>query len=140
MRILIFHGYLLRGTGSNIYNAELVRALARLGHEVHLFCQDPDWEAPEGVTVHVPDIGRVLPVYVADSYDGFDAKVYPDLTDAELEHYIEANVEAVRAAPVPDAALVGFSCIIASWFCATHCASARRFSRSALLVDCPSAR
>ena len=105
MRILIFHGYLLRGTGSNIYNAELVRALARLGHEVHLFCQDPDWEAPEGVTVHVPDIGRVLPVYVADSYDGFDAKVYPDLTDAELEHYIEANVEAVRAAPVPDAAL-----------------------------------
>ena len=24
MRILIFHGYLLRGTGSNIYNASLV--------------------------------------------------------------------------------------------------------------------
>ena len=42
MRILIFHGYLLRGTGSNIYNANLVRALAALGHEVHLFCQDPD--------------------------------------------------------------------------------------------------
>ena len=40
MRILIFHGYLLRGTGSNIYNANLVRALAALGHEVHLLCQD----------------------------------------------------------------------------------------------------
>jgi hypothetical protein len=25
MRILIFHGYLLRGTGSNIYNANLER-------------------------------------------------------------------------------------------------------------------
>ena len=25
MRILIFHGYLLRGTGSNIYNTELAR-------------------------------------------------------------------------------------------------------------------
>ena len=25
MRILIFHGYLLHGTGSNIYNANLVR-------------------------------------------------------------------------------------------------------------------
>ena len=36
MRILIFHGYLLRGTGSNIYNASLVRALARMGHEVDL--------------------------------------------------------------------------------------------------------
>jgi glycosyltransferase involved in cell wall biosynthesis len=110
VRILIFHSYLLRGTGSNIYNANLVRALAALGHEVHLFCQDPDWEAPEvsppgSVTVHVPDIGRVLPVYVADTYEGFDAKPYPDLTDEELDRYIAANVEAVRAAPTPDVAL-----------------------------------
>jgi hypothetical protein len=73
MRILVFHGYLLRGTGSNIYNANLVRALARLGHEVHLFCQDRRAEVPEGVTVHLPDIGNVLPVYVADRYEGFDA-------------------------------------------------------------------
>jgi glycosyltransferase involved in cell wall biosynthesis len=105
MRILIFHSYLLRGTGSNIYNANLVRTLARLGHEVHLFCQDPDWDPPEGVTVHIPDIGRILPVYVADTYDGFDAKTYPELTDAELEHYLAVNVEAVRAAPAPDLAL-----------------------------------
>jgi glycosyltransferase involved in cell wall biosynthesis len=105
MRILIFHGYLLRGTGSNIYNANLVRTLAALGHEVHLLCQDRQWEPPEGVTVHVPDIGRVLPLYVADEYEGFDAKPFPELTDAELEHYIEANVEAVRAVPTPDVAL-----------------------------------
>jgi glycosyltransferase involved in cell wall biosynthesis len=105
MRILIFHGYLLRGTGSNIYNANLARALARLGHEVDLLCQDTDWEPPEGVTIHNPDIGRVLPVYVADEYEGFDAKPFPELTDAELEHYIAANVEAVKAAPEPDVAL-----------------------------------
>jgi glycosyltransferase involved in cell wall biosynthesis len=105
MRILIFHSYLLRGTGSNIYNANLVRTLAALGHEVHLFCQDPDWDPPDGVTVHIPDIGRVLPVYVADEYEGFDAKPYPELTDAELEHYLAVNVEAVRAAPLPDVAL-----------------------------------
>jgi glycosyltransferase involved in cell wall biosynthesis len=105
MRILIFHGYLLRGTGSNIYNANLVRTLAQLGHEVHLLCQDRDYEPPEGVTVHIPDIGRVLPVYVADEYEGFDAKPFPELTDAELEHYIGANVEAVRAVPKPDLAL-----------------------------------
>jgi hypothetical protein len=36
------------------------------------------------VTVHNPDIGRILPVYVADRYDGFEAKPYPDLTDAEM--------------------------------------------------------
>ena len=110
MRVLIFHGYLLRGTGSNIYNANLARTLAELGHEVHLLCQDPHWDPPEvsgsgSVTVHIPDIGRVLPVYVADEYEGFDAKPYPELTDAELEHYIAANVEAVRAVPTPDVAL-----------------------------------
>jgi glycosyltransferase involved in cell wall biosynthesis len=115
MRLLIFHGYLLRGTGSNIYNANLVRTLAALGHEVHLLCQDRDYEPPEvsplgssppgSVTVHLPDIGRVLPVYVADEYEGFDAKPFEQLTDAELEHYIEANVEAVRAVPTPDLAL-----------------------------------
>ncbi|HEV2875168.1 MAG TPA: glycosyltransferase family 4 protein [Thermoleophilaceae bacterium] len=105
MKVLIAHGYLLRGTGSNIYNANLARTLARLGHEVHLLCQDRDWDAPEGVTVQNPDIGRVLPVYVADSYEGFDAKPYPDLTDAELDHYIQANVSAVRAVPTCDVAL-----------------------------------
>src|SRR5918997_704071 len=105
MRILMFHGYLLRGTGSNIYNSNLARTLASLGHEVQLLCQDRDWDPPEGVTVHNPDIGRVLPVYLADESEGFDAKPYPDLTDAELEHYIAANVEAVRDVPKPDVAL-----------------------------------
>src|SRR3954470_19721281 len=105
MRILIFHGYLLRGTGSNIYNASLVRAFARLGHEVELLCLDRDFDPPEGVTVRNPDIGRVLPVYVADSYEGFDAKPYAQLSDGELEHYLEANVAAVQDAQTPDVAL-----------------------------------
>jgi len=105
MRILVFHGYLLRGTGSNIYNANLVRALARLGHEVHLFCQDREAEVPAGVTVHLPDIGRVLPVYVADRYEGFDAVPYPELGDDALRHYLDANAEAVRSVPTPDVAL-----------------------------------
>ena len=55
--------------------------------------------------MHVPDIGRVLPVYVADEYEGFDAKPFPELTDDELEHYIDANIEAVSAVPTPDVAL-----------------------------------
>ena len=105
MRILVFHGYLLRGTGSNIYNANLVRALARLGHEVHLLCQDRRAEVHEGVTVHLPDIGRVLPVYVADRYEGFEAVPYPELDDDALTHYLEANVAAVRSVPTPDVAL-----------------------------------
>src|SRR6476469_3102619 len=118
VRILIFHGYLLRGTGSNVYNASLVAALAKIGHEVHLLCQDRQagelpfvdafgrWEGgelrvdvirePVRVTAYTPDIGRVLPVYVADEYEGFDARPYPDLSEEEVERYVEANVDAVR--------------------------------------------
>jgi len=28
VKVLIFHGYLLHGTGSNVYNASVARALA----------------------------------------------------------------------------------------------------------------
>jgi glycosyltransferase involved in cell wall biosynthesis len=105
VRILIFHGYLLRGTGSNIYNANLARALAGLGHEVHLFCQDRTALPPKGVTIHVPDIGRLLPVYVADQYEGFDALPFPDLDETALRHYLDANITAIRSAPLPDIAL-----------------------------------
>ena len=95
MRVLIFHGYMLRGTGSNIYNANLARALARLGHEVHLLCQDREVRI-EGVRIHNPDIGGLLPVYVRDPYEGFEVKTFPEMTAAELDRYIEANVAAVR--------------------------------------------
>jgi len=109
VKLLVFHGYLLRGTGSNIYNASLCRALVRLGHEVHLLCQDRglagEWQ---GVHVHVPDIGGVLPVYVADRYEGFEAVPFPELDDERLARYLEANVVAVRElarAVGPDLAL-----------------------------------
>ncbi len=96
MRILVFHGYMLRGTGSNIYNANLARALAKLGHEVHLLCQDRETRI-EGVEIHNPDIHGLLPVYVKDPYEGFEVKAFPELSEEELDRYIEANVAAVRA-------------------------------------------
>jgi glycosyltransferase involved in cell wall biosynthesis len=96
MRVLLFHGYMLRGTGSNIYNANLARTLARLGHEVHLLCQDRETRI-EGVEIHNPDIHGLLPVYVKDPYEGFEVKAFPELSEAELDRYLEANVAAVRA-------------------------------------------
>ncbi len=81
MRVLLFHGYMLRGTGSNIYNANLARALAKLGHEVHLLCQDRETKI-EGVEIHNPDIHGLLPVYVKDPYEGFEVKAFPELTEA----------------------------------------------------------
>ena len=56
------------------------------------------------MTIHNPDIGRMLPVYVADEYADFDAVPFSELDDAALEHYLGANVAAVRevvAAAVP---------------------------------------
>lgn len=116
VRVLIFHGYLLRGTGSNIYNVNLVRALASLGHEVHLMCQDreaPDLGAgrPGSVTIHNPDIGGLLPVFVHDTYEGFEVKTFSELTEAELERYIDLNVSAVNEL---DDRLGGFDAALAN--------------------------
>ncbi len=118
MRVLVFHGYLLRGTGSNIYNAHLARALVRLGHEVHLLCQDRhaadlafvdavgSWDTGElsvsggdgrsRCTAYRPDIGRLLPVYVADRYEEMEARTFLDCSDEEVERYVARNVAAVR--------------------------------------------
>ena len=118
MRVLIFHGYLLSGTGSNVYNAELAAALVRAGHEVHLLCQDRDplaldwvdaagsWDSgslavetrrePARATVYRPDIGGLLPLYVADRYEGIEARPFQDLSEAEVDRYVDANVAAVR--------------------------------------------
>src|SRR4051812_16847125 len=63
---------------------------------------------PVLATVYRPPIGTLLPVYVADRYEGFEAKPLPDCTDEEIEGYIERNVAAVREVAQlvePDAAL-----------------------------------
>ncbi|HET9163509.1 MAG TPA: glycosyltransferase family 4 protein [Solirubrobacterales bacterium] len=110
MRVLLFHGYMLRGTGSNIYSVNLARALSGLGHEVHLLCQDRQVEI-EAVEIHNPDIGGLLPVYVKDPYEGFEVKAFEELSAEELDRYLDANVSAVRelaeATGGFDAALAG---------------------------------
>jgi glycosyltransferase involved in cell wall biosynthesis len=57
---------------------------------------DDGRSGPGTVTVYIPDVGGLLPVYVADAYDGFRVKTFSELTDAELDSYLEANVAAVR--------------------------------------------
>jgi glycosyltransferase involved in cell wall biosynthesis len=118
VRVLIFHGYLLQGTGSNVYNANLAAALVRLGHEVHLLCQDrapeglpfvdavADWDGgqltvrvlrePVRCTVYRPALAGLLPVYVVDRYEGIEARAFPDCSDGEIAAYVNANVRAVR--------------------------------------------
>jgi NAD(P)H-dependent FMN reductase len=42
MKIGIFHGYELSGSGSNQATQYLARSLAQEGHEVHILCREPD--------------------------------------------------------------------------------------------------
>jgi glycosyltransferase involved in cell wall biosynthesis len=130
MRVLVFHGYLLRGTGSNVYNARLAAALAAAGHTVDLLSQERHpgdlgfvdavggWRdgrahvdvlrEPVRVSAWRPDIGGLLPVYVADRYEGFEARTLLECSDDEVGAYVAANVDAVGAVCArarPDVAL-----------------------------------
>jgi hypothetical protein len=64
-----------------------------------------EWQRDDDAQIHVPDIGRLLPVYVVDRYEGFDALPFPELDEAALDNYLDANVAAIRSVPPPDLAL-----------------------------------
>lgn len=98
MKVLIWHGYLLGGTGSNVYTRALARAWSRLGHEVVVFCQEPHPEGYDlgGVTVVRPRLDGPLPVFVLDRYEDMESRYLQDLSSAEREHFVEQNAAAVR--------------------------------------------
>lgn len=123
VRILLWHGYLLTGSGSNVYSANIARAWKAAGHDVLVLCQDKhaaemsfvdaalDFStrdelsaamptgADEGSCVVArPRIGAILPVYVYDDYEGFTVKTFVDLADDELDAYTTANIEALTVA------------------------------------------
>jgi len=124
MKIWIIHGYFLTGTGSNLYVKNLCRHFCLMGHDVTLFCQDRDVEKHNFIEsaymfdetneyadlIHkkatllegkcrcfVPNIGRILPVYVKDRYEGYDAQEIPQLSKRELEYYIDCNAKALKS-------------------------------------------
>jgi len=97
MRILLWHGYLLGGTGSNVYTRQLGRAWLRAGHDVTVFCQEPRPGAYDlgGARVVRPDVGGLLPVFVLDRYEGYEVKLVQDCGVGELERWVEANGRAL---------------------------------------------
>jgi glycosyltransferase involved in cell wall biosynthesis len=121
----LLHGYLLDGSGSNLWTQAIARSLCRVGEDVHLVCQEPhperydfvaearsyplggtepevlfDRETPfEGRCVlHRPELGDTLPVYVRDDYERF-SRVVPmvELPEHELDAYVARNVEVVES-------------------------------------------
>ena len=99
MRILLWHGYLLGGTGSNVYTRALAREWSRAGHEVVVVCQEREPERfdlgrARVVTPELP--GGRLPVFVLDRYAGLEPKLLQDFPRAELDAYVDANATALR--------------------------------------------
>jgi glycosyltransferase involved in cell wall biosynthesis len=99
MRILLWHGYLLGGTGSNVYTRALARAWSLAGHDVVVVCQEPHPEQYDlaGARVFRPNVGGLLPVFVLDRYEGLEAKLLQDFTRAERERYVALNATALGA-------------------------------------------
>ncbi|HEV2150126.1 MAG TPA: glycosyltransferase [Longimicrobiaceae bacterium] len=120
--ICILHGYLLEGSGSNLWTRAIVESLCRQGETVHLMAQENHPERYPFVTqarrygtdgsvetfyrgersaagcciLHKPVLGDTLPVYVWDRYEEFP-RVVPmvELTDPEIEEYLDRNVRAL---------------------------------------------
>ncbi|MEO7367154.1 MAG: glycosyltransferase family 4 protein [Gemmatimonadaceae bacterium] len=120
--ICILHGWLLEGSGSNLWTRSVITALARAGQTVHLVCQEnhPDlypaiaeaWSYDANgdrhlimkrdvpykgrCILHQPWIGDPLPVFVWDKYEQYQ-HVVPmiEMSDEELEAYIQRNVDVV---------------------------------------------
>jgi len=99
MRILLWHGYLLGGTGSNVYTRMLAREWSRAGHDVVVLSQEPEPERYDigSATAIRPDVGGLLPTFVLDRYEGYDVRRVQDCTRVELDGWVEANASAVRA-------------------------------------------
>ena len=117
--MVIVHGYLLRGTGSNIYSVNVAKTLKGLGHAVTVVCQDnnageldfvdeciigtpnvPSEPPPPGsIRVVVPDIDGLLLVYVYNKYEGFQVKEMGDASNCsfcEIDNHIEKTAAALR--------------------------------------------
>jgi glycosyltransferase involved in cell wall biosynthesis len=121
--LCILHGYLLEGSGSNLWTRCVVESLCMEGHTVHLVCQEPyperydciaeayryhldgtvepmltrDVPYPGRCIMHKPQLGDTLPVYVWDKYDEYP-NVVPmvNLDDDAVEAYVARNADVVR--------------------------------------------
>ncbi len=121
--ICILHGYLLEGSGSNLWTRSIIQSLCRDGETVHLLCQENHPELYDFIAtvhyyhsdgshqtrlqrdvpytgrciMHKPYIGETLPVYVWDHYEEFsDVQAMINLSDDTIENYLNNNIEVLN--------------------------------------------
>jgi glycosyltransferase involved in cell wall biosynthesis len=99
VRVLLWHGYLLGGTGSNVYTRALAREWSLAGHDVTVVCQDrhaADYDLGRARVV-VPELpGGLLPTFILDRYEGLEARLLIDFTVEERDAYVDANAATLR--------------------------------------------
>jgi len=120
--IALLHGYLLEGSGSNLWTRSIIQSLCNNGETVHLICQEnhPDLYDfiaetiiyhsngnretilnretvyPGKCIMHKPKLGNTLPVYVMDKYEEFsDPRPMINLNDTEIEVYLQINIKVL---------------------------------------------
>jgi len=122
MKIGIFHGYELSGSGSNQATRYLARALACAGHEVHVLCREPhpasidfldkaiQWDNlgqfkilfekkgdKKGACIlHQLPLPPVNAVYITDTQRPGNVKAFSALTDKELKEYHDFVVNSLQ--------------------------------------------
>ena len=123
MNICLVHGYLLTGTGSNIYVKNLAGKLCSMGHNIFIMCQEPHAERinfvnevyvfsktnknykrkfnrktsfPGMCRVFKPDLDGKLLVYVKDRYEEFNiVETFQESSLDKVENFILKNVTAL---------------------------------------------
>lgn len=120
--IAILHGYLLEGSGSNLWTRSVIQSLCSIGETVHLLCQENHPELydficegiiyhsngkkerilkresvyPGKCILHKPKLGNTLPVYVGDKYEEFsNPQPMIHLGDAEIQEYLKVNANVL---------------------------------------------
>jgi len=120
--IAILHGYLLEGSGSNLWTRSIIQSMCKNGETIHLLCQENHPELydficegiiyhsngkretilkretnyPGKCIMHKPKLGDTIPVYVSDKYEEFsDPRPMINLDDAEIEKYLQINIEVL---------------------------------------------
>ena len=122
MKIGIYHGYNLTGSGSNEYTRYLAKTFLAQGHTVHIICREFQPEKIEFVgqlwqwkrdgscdisiankhlektcTLHQIPYGDFYPVYITGKQSSDTFKEFVNLTDEELDAFKSLNIKLLMA-------------------------------------------
>jgi len=115
------HGYLLSGTGSNLYVRNIVKKMCEMGQDVVLVCQeftpedydfiarhiraagdeyhvvfDRETPYPGKCEIYVPDTNNELLVYVHDRYKDLNVREMKDVSEEGIQEYIRLNARTIQ--------------------------------------------